>query len=145
MILVNINYRLGVFGFLSTGDDGVLPGNQGLKDQVNALRWVRQNIRSFGGNPDKVTIFGNSAGGSSVHYLMLSPLAKGLFHRAISQSATAFAPISERNPKIRTEKFAKYLGCPTSSSEEIVNCLREKPLNEVNAAQFEFDYVSSQK
>lgn len=65
-------------GFLSTGD-AVAPGNFGLKDQVTALRWVRDNIESFGGNPDSVTLFGESAGGSSVHYHMLSPLSKGKY------------------------------------------------------------------
>jgi carboxylesterase type B len=63
-------------GFLSTGD-AVAPGNFGLKDQVTALRWVRDNIEMFGGNPDSVTLFGESAGGSSVHYHMLSPLSRG--------------------------------------------------------------------
>jgi len=65
-------------GFLSTGD-AVIPGNSGLKDQVMALRWVQQNIAQFGGDPCKVTIFGESAGGASVHLLLLSPMSKGLF------------------------------------------------------------------
>lgn len=63
-------------GFLSTGD-AAAPGNFGLKDQVAALRWVHDNIEMFGGNPDSVTLFGESAGGSSVHYHMLSPLSRG--------------------------------------------------------------------
>ena len=65
-------------GFLSTGDE-VIPGNNGLKDQVMALRWVQQNIAQFGGDPGNVTIFGESAGGASVHLLLLSPMSKGLF------------------------------------------------------------------
>jgi carboxylesterase type B len=68
--------KLLLAGFLSTGDTAA-PGNFGLKDQVAALRWVRDNIDVFGGNPDSVTLFGESAGGSSVHYHMLSPLSRG--------------------------------------------------------------------
>ena len=64
-------------GFLNLEDE-VAPGNQGLKDQVMALQWVKANIANFGGDPDNVTIFGESAGGASVHYLSISPLAKGL-------------------------------------------------------------------
>lgn len=63
-------------GFLSL-DSPDAPGNYGLKDQVSALRWVQENVAKFGGNPECVTIFGESAGGASVHYLLLSPLAKG--------------------------------------------------------------------
>lgn len=76
-VYVSINYRLGVLGFASTGDS-VLPGNNGLKDQVAALKWIQQNIVAFGGNPDSVTITGMSAGASSVHYHMISPMSKGM-------------------------------------------------------------------
>nr|XP_002730994.1 PREDICTED: carboxylesterase 3B-like [Saccoglossus kowalevskii] len=85
VIVVTLNYRVGAFGFLSTGDD-VLPGNNGLLDQIEALRWVQNNIAAFGGDPDCVTIFGESAGAMSAHLLVLSPLANGLFHRAIMQA-----------------------------------------------------------
>lgn len=76
VLLVTLNYRLGAFGFLSTGDDAS-PGNYGFKDQVAALRWVQENIANFGGDPGRVTIFGQSAGGGSVHHHLLSPLSKG--------------------------------------------------------------------
>lgn len=76
-VYVSINYRLGVLGFASTGDS-VLPGNNGMKDQVAALKWVQQNIAAFGGNPNSVTIVGMSAGASSVHYHMISPMSKGM-------------------------------------------------------------------
>ncbi|MGC2400758.1 MAG: carboxylesterase family protein [Acidobacteriaceae bacterium] len=91
VVIVTINYRLGVFGFLahpelSKESPYHSSGNYGLLDQLQALRWVKQNIRQFGGDPDNVTIFGQSAGASSVINLCASPLAKGYFRRAIVQS-----------------------------------------------------------
>lgn len=77
VVVVSFNYRLGSFGFLSTGDSAA-QGNWGMKDQVQALKWVQQNINKFGGNPDDVTIFGESAGSVSVNYLVISPMAKGV-------------------------------------------------------------------
>uniref|UniRef100_A0A672GBY3 Carboxylic ester hydrolase n=1 Tax=Salarias fasciatus TaxID=181472 RepID=A0A672GBY3_SALFA len=88
VVVVLIQYRLGLLGFLSTGDEH-LAGNFGLLDQVEALKWIQQHIHNFGGNPDLVTIFGESAGGMSVSFLLLSPLPDGLFHRAIAESGTA--------------------------------------------------------
>ncbi|KAJ0178415.1 hypothetical protein K1T71_006238 [Dendrolimus kikuchii] len=88
VVVVTINYRLGVLGFLSL-DIMEAPGNMGLKDQVKALEWIQKNIENFGGDKNNVTIFGISAGSASVEYLMLSPLAKGLFHKAILQSGSA--------------------------------------------------------
>ncbi|KFO26973.1 Carboxylesterase 3 [Fukomys damarensis] len=85
VIVVTIQYRLGIWGFFSTGDEHS-PGNWGHLDQVAALLWVQDSIASFGGNPGSVTIFGESAGGESVSVLVLSPLTKNLFHRAISGS-----------------------------------------------------------
>ncbi len=92
VVTVSINYRLGVLGYLAhpeleaESDQGVA-GNYGTLDQIAALAWVRDNIAGFGGDPDNVTIFGESAGGESVLHLMTSPLARGLFHRAVPQSA----------------------------------------------------------
>jgi para-nitrobenzyl esterase len=93
-VVVSVNYRLGLFGFLahptlSQESDEQVSGNYGLLDQVEGLRWVKRNIAAFGGDPDRVTIFGESAGGISVLCLMVSPPAKGLFQRAVAQSATA--------------------------------------------------------
>jgi para-nitrobenzyl esterase len=95
VILVTINYRLGVFGFLATADlareaNGVA-GNYGLADMIAALQWVKGNIREFGGNPGNVTIFGESAGSFAVSTLMASPAAKGLFHKGIGESGGAFS------------------------------------------------------
>ncbi len=93
VVVVSINYRLNVFGFLRLNEitGGRIPstGNEGMLDQVAALKWVRDNISSFGGDPENVTIFGESAGGGSVGALMGMPAAKGLFHKVISQSGSA--------------------------------------------------------
>ena len=91
VMLVTFNYRLGRLGFfafpaLSLEHPDEPKGNYGYMDQIAALKWVQQNIAAFGGDPNNVTIFGESAGGVSVHTLLSSPLARGLFHRAISQS-----------------------------------------------------------
>ncbi|VEN50797.1 unnamed protein product [Callosobruchus maculatus] len=88
IVLVQISYRLSSFGFLST-EDMESPGNYGLKDQHIAFRWIKENIEYFGGDPNEVTIFGESAGAASVQYHMLNPENKGLFHRAISQSGSS--------------------------------------------------------
>lgn len=99
IVFVSLNYRVGPFGFLAhpdlTKESTVgASGNYGLLDQVAALKWVRNNISMFGGDPDRVTIAGQSAGAASVHCLMVSPLSKGLFHGAIGQSGSALmAPI----------------------------------------------------
>lgn len=90
-VVVSIQYRLGVFGFLAHAALGAesahgSSGNYGILDQIEALRWVRANIARFGGDPGNVTVFGESAGAGDIAYLLLSPLADGLFHRAISQS-----------------------------------------------------------
>lgn len=97
VVLVTINYRLGVFGFLATADlaqeAGGTAGNYGLQDMVAALRWVRGNIANFGGDPDNLTIFGESAGSSAVSTLMASPLAQGLFQKAIGESGGALSNV----------------------------------------------------
>ncbi|MCP4750815.1 MAG: carboxylesterase family protein [Proteobacteria bacterium] len=97
--VVSINYRLGIFGFfahpqLSGESEHKASGNYGLLDQIFALQWIKDNISAFGGNPDCVTIFGESAGAASVALLMVSPPARGLFHRAITQSGSAYASFS---------------------------------------------------
>ncbi len=90
VVVVTINYRLGAFGFLTHSELGAGPqGNWGLLDQIAALRWVRDNIAAFGGNPGCVTVFGESAGALSTCTLMASPAARGLFHRAIVESGAA--------------------------------------------------------
>ncbi|XP_065225810.1 esterase FE4-like [Planococcus citri] len=90
VILVTINYRLNCLGFLNLGIPEC-PGNVALKDQLMALKWVKNNIKEFGGDPDNITLFGSSAGGACVNFFLVSPLAKGLFQKAIIQSGTALA------------------------------------------------------
>jgi len=97
VVFVTINYRLGLFGFLAlpeltreSGHDA--SGNYGLLDQIAALKWVKENIEAFGGNPGNVTIDGQSAGAFSINYLVASPLAKELFQRAIAESGAGFVP-----------------------------------------------------
>ena len=108
VVLVTINYRLGVFGFLATSElakeGNGAAGNYGLMDMVAALKWVRANIAQFGGDPGNVTIFGESAGSFAVSTLMASPIAKGLFHRAIGESGGAFRGLSSIGTLDSTEK-----------------------------------------
>lgn len=91
IVLVTFNYRLGVLGFLSLNDPSLnIPGNAGLKDQVFALKWIQHNIKAFGGDPDNVTLCGESAGAVSIHLHMISEQSRGLFHKAILISGSAF-------------------------------------------------------
>ncbi|MGD0583552.1 MAG: carboxylesterase family protein [Bacteroidales bacterium] len=120
VVFVTINYRLGVFGFLAHPDLSAespdkVSGNYGILDQIAALKWVKKNIASFGGDPDNVTIDGQSAGSFSVNALMVSPLAKGLFQRAIGQSGGMFSHPGGlvTDLKVAEEagvKFAKQIG-----------------------------------
>jgi para-nitrobenzyl esterase len=146
VVVVTINYRLGPFGFLAhpllaKESPKGLSGNYGLLDQIAALKWVRRNISGFGGDPDNVTIFGESAGGMSVAALMLSPMAEGLFHRAISQSGTSILarylfPLSASGDLDRAlasgETLAKNLGC--DQAPDVLAAMRRKTPEEVLAA-----------
>jgi para-nitrobenzyl esterase len=105
-VVVSVNYRLGLFGFLahpvlSAESTDRVSGNYGILDQIEGLRWVKRNIAAFGGDPDRVCIFGESAGGMSVLCLMAAPDAKGLFHTAIAQSAATMnmVPLKSENPE----------------------------------------------
>jgi carboxylesterase type B len=93
---------------------------------VEALRWVQNNIAAFGGDKDKVTIFGESAGGMAVHFHLLSPLSKGLFRAGIAESGSALMPLFYRADGMlsRAQRLANAIGCPTNNSEELVSCLR---------------------
>ncbi|KAB0796532.1 hypothetical protein PPYR_10593 [Photinus pyralis] len=127
VIVVNIQYRLNVFGFLSTGDD-YAPGNTGLKDQTAALIWIQNHIHSFGGDRNRVTIFGGSAGGASVQFHMLSRRSEGLFHRAISQSGVTFGTwVFQTKPREKLRQLANALGLDHTNSATLVSQLQEIP------------------
>ncbi|WP_243770221.1 carboxylesterase/lipase family protein [Amycolatopsis acidicola] len=103
VVFVGINYRLGALGYLKL--DGVSPGNLGLLDQIAALRWVRENIAAFGGDPGAVTVLGQSAGAHSIACLMAVPETRGLFHRAIVQSAPLGLKIAGQRASDRIARF----------------------------------------
>ncbi|KAJ8407943.1 hypothetical protein AAFF_G00269870 [Aldrovandia affinis] len=133
VVVVIIQYRLGILGFLSTGD-GQAPGNVGMLDQVCALRWVQDTIHSFGGDPGSVTIFGESAGAISVSLHMLSPVTSGLFHRAISQSGVPLMSLFiQSDPKPSALVVAQKAGCATADSADIMRCFRSRTAQEIEA------------
>ncbi|GAB0094319.1 Carboxylic ester hydrolase [Sergentomyia squamirostris] len=124
VVLVSINYRLGSLGFLSTGTVDS-PGNMGYKDQVMALKFVRDHIAKFGGNPNSVTAMGYSAGALSITLHMVSPMSQGLFHRAIVMSAAATSHVQHPPHQLDlAEKQARLFNCSTVSPRKIVECLR---------------------
>lgn len=124
VIVVTVNYRVGTLGFLSSGDHR-MPGNYGLWDQHAAISWVKRNIENFGGNPDNMTIFGQSAGAASVSYQMLSPYSKGLFRRAITQCGVALSPWAhQREPLPLLKKIARKVGCSRIDMDEMIMCLK---------------------
>ncbi|XP_053566123.1 neuroligin-1 isoform X6 [Bombina bombina] len=131
VIVITVNYRLGVLGFLSTGDQAA-KGNYGLLDLIQALRWTSENIGFFGGDPLRITVFGSGAGASCVNLLTLSHYSEGLFQRAIAQSGTA---LSSWAVSFQPAKYARILatkvGCNMSDTVELVECLQKKPYREL--------------
>ncbi|XP_046744719.1 venom carboxylesterase-6-like [Diprion similis] len=138
IVLVTFNYRLGPLGFLST-EDATVPGNMGLKDQVIALRWVADNVQSFGGDPARITIVGHSAGGASVHYHYLTNLTSGLFKGGISLSGTALDCWTQtEGALVKAKKLASIVGCPSRDVQDMVDCLRSRPGYQIVQAVGEF-------
>ncbi|XP_063709225.1 esterase B1-like [Culicoides brevitarsis] len=123
VIMVSFNYRLGIFGFLSLKDPKLgVPGNAGLKDQSMALKWIKDNISHFGGDPNNITVFGESAGAASVHYHMISPMSKNLFNRAVMMSGSVLCPWATA-PKFYEsclKRLAIALGLDEDVNEEIL-------------------------
>lgn len=134
VIVVTVNYRLGVFGFFSTGDKNAL-GNYGLWDQHLALQWISKHISKFGGMSDSITIFGESAGAAAVGYQIISNCSRGLFHRAILQSGSPIAPWAiNRNPRSLSFEFGNQLGCDMThkkDGETLLICLRNASTRDI--------------
>ena len=133
VVVVTLNYRVGVMGFFAHSGlsaEGSVSGNQGLGDQQLALKWVRDNIRAFGGDPRNVTLFGESAGSQDTCLQLVSPGAKGLFHRAISQSGgcTTFRKLRV-DAESQASVFAQAVGCTDAANE--LECLRNKPVKDL--------------
>ncbi|KAK7482270.1 hypothetical protein BaRGS_00026513 [Batillaria attramentaria] len=131
VVAITINFRLSALGFLST-EDGASPGNYGLWDMIRALEWVRDSISAFNGDPNRVTIFGESAGSVSVGLLLVSRAAKGLFHQVIMESGCSLTfyamahPRLDPKPKDSARKVAESVGCETDDTNKMVECLRTK-------------------
>ncbi|XP_053908719.1 neuroligin-2 isoform X1 [Cuculus canorus] len=127
VIVVTMNYRLGVLGFLSTGDQAA-KGNYGLLDQIQALRWLNENVGHFGGDPQRITIFGSGAGAACVSLLILSHHSEGLFQKAIAQSGTAISSWSVNYQPLKyTRLLAAKVGCERADTGAAVECLRRQP------------------
>ena len=131
VIVVTINYRLGILGFFAhpaLDHEGHDSGNYGIMDQQLALRWVKDNIAAFGGDSNNVTIFGESAGGASIYANLVSPLATGLFQKAIIQSGV-LEDISLKDAETRGITYAKHMGCSSGLAKQIAACLRSIPIS----------------
>lgn len=135
VIVVSINYRLGAFGYVDFGEYSTptsqFDSNLGLRDQVAALEWVRRNIGAFGGDPNNVTIFGESAGAHAVLALMCTPAAAGLFHRGIAQSAPADWAPTQAEARLFARRCLDRLGV---TPEDAAQVLRTAPANDIRRA-----------
>ncbi|XP_063565592.1 thyroglobulin isoform X7 [Gorilla gorilla gorilla] len=146
LIVVTASYRVGVFGFLSSGS-GEVSGNWGLLDQVAALTWVQTHIRGFGGDPRRVSLAADRGGAdvASIHLLTARATNSQLFRRALLMGGSALSPaavISHERAQQQAIALAKEVSCPTSSSQEVVSCLRQKPASVLNDAQTKLLAVS---
>ncbi|XP_028966751.1 acetylcholinesterase-like [Galendromus occidentalis] len=137
VVVVIPNYRLNVFGFLNGNVTEEVPGNMGLYDQILALEWIQKNIASFGGDPRRVTVFGQGAGAVSTGYHLISPMSRGLFKRAILQSGSPYwkLPDNTFTGKMKVQQLALELGCDEyivrgqvlAYPREVMKCLRRIP------------------
>ena len=136
VVIVTLNYRVGLFGFLPASLDGNgLRGNYGLMDQVAALHWIQENIAEFGGDPGNVTLTGHGFGAACVNLLMISPMASSsLFTRVILIKGSALSPWAiARDADFYSRQLAKSLSCPVHDNALLVDCLRSKSMDELLA------------
>ena len=133
-VVVTPNYRIGALGFLSTSDDAA-PGNYGIMDVVTALRWIQKYIGSFGGDPDNVIAYGVGSGASIAHLISLNGLNDGLMHKIISFSDSVLSPITQASsysdPLQNAKELATALDCPTTSTDDLVACLKTKSADDI--------------
>jgi para-nitrobenzyl esterase len=138
VVQINIAYRLGTLGFLShpqlTQEGQGASGNYGLLDQIAALQWIRRNVRAFGGDPDNVTLMGQSAGSMAIAMLQSSPMAKGLFHRVVGMSGSPFGDLLESVPLAESE--ADGLRFQKSVNASDIEALRDMGADRILAAPF---------
>ncbi|XP_059619830.1 neuroligin-4, X-linked [Phlebotomus argentipes] len=135
VIVITVNYRLGILGFMRPGVEDQTVSNFGLLDQIAALQWIKENIEAFGGDSSSVTLMGHSTGAACVNFLMVSQVAKGLFHRAILMSGSALSDwATSKHPTQYTMKVAQSVNCPITD-EELVACLRRKRYTEMLRAK----------
>lgn len=133
VVFVSFNYRVGPFGFLAT-EDGHVKGNMGILDQLEALRWIKKHIKSFGGDPDNVTVFGESAGAICISLHLLSPLSNGLFHRAILQSGSSCYYSAAWRSIDQSKYVVSHLnrhGAEVKNGREIVEFLSDKSSTDI--------------
>jgi len=146
VIVASLNYRVGAFGFLYLGTDEA-PGNMGLYDQAMAMQWIKINIHFFGGNPNSITVFGESAGAGSITAHLLSPVSKHLVKRVILQSGSVNAPwshMSADKSKALAQTLAENVGCIEKGNSSaaldvnlpiVMQCLRNQDVRNFSIAQ----------
>ncbi|XP_059095477.1 neuroligin-4, Y-linked-like [Tigriopus californicus] len=133
VVLITLNYRLSALGFLSL-ENWQLSGNQGLKDQLEALKWIHSHIRTFGGDPNKITLFGHAAGAQSVHAHLLTNLGQGLFQGAILQSGAMpilVHPMLAKQTEQSSRTLLKLLDCNRQYMQDVMNCLQNRNLEDI--------------
>ncbi|KAF9405877.1 hypothetical protein HW555_013556 [Spodoptera exigua] len=135
IMVITVNFRLGILGFMKPSLTEHVYGNNGLLDQLAALQWIKDNIEDLNGDPTSVTLMGHGTGAACVSFLMLSPISNGLFHRAILMSGSALSDWAmTKDPTPYTLQVAQSLGC-NPNSKNMMACLQKKPLSEIKKVQ----------